>query len=449
MKKKLLIIAALIAAFFISVVFMYNGTNKFYKNTTINNVDVSGLTLKEASNKLTEAWNKDVTLTYEDTAYKVKLNQKYNIDTELRKIHPTYIEKLKYLFGIGNKYTIKMKSKKSEELLREISGLNLCDNKNRTKTKDARVDLSNFDFKPVKEIIGEEVDAERIEDVVLMNVEDGNFTIDLQKEDIVKLPKLTTDSQEFQDLLSYYKENFNYKIEYKVDNQTFTLTPEQLSKMVNYEDGVKIKKKKIKEFVDELANTYNEYHKTYTFRTSTGSYHDVYAVTFGRILNEEKEEEYLSEALKKQKSDSHEVSWSQDKYEDEAGNGGIGNSYIEVSISNQHVWCYKEGECIVSTDCVTGKPGHDTSTGLYTIQYITGPMTLRGTNDDGSKYASPVNCFMPFYGDQGLHGSNHWRSSWGGTIYKRNGSHGCINLPDSAAKTIANNISAGYPIVIY
>ena len=338
MKKKIIIIAALIAAFFFSVLFMYNGTNKFYKKTIINNVDVSNLTIKEASEKLTDAWNKDVTLTYEDSAYTVHLKQNYNIETELRKIHPSYFEKLKYLFGIGNKYTIKMKSKKSEELLKEISDLSLCDNKNRQKTQDAYVNLSDFNFSPVKEVIGTEVDPERVEEVVLKNVEDGNFTIKLQQEDIVKLPELTADSQEFDNLLKYYKENFNYKLEYKVDNETFTLTPEQLNKMVSYEDGVKVKKKEVKKFVDDLAGEYNEYHRTYNFKTSYGSHRDVYAVTFGRILNEEKEEEYLIGALKKQKSDTHKVSWSQSKYDDAYGNGGIGNSYIEVSIADQHVW---------------------------------------------------------------------------------------------------------------
>ena len=42
-----------------------------------------------------------------------------------------------------------------------------------------------------------------------------------------------------------------------------------------------------------------------------------------------------------------------------------------------------------------------------------------------------------------------WRSSFGGSIYKRSGSHGCVNLPASAAKTIFENIEAGYPVLVY
>jgi lipoprotein-anchoring transpeptidase ErfK/SrfK len=56
---------------------------------------------------------------------------------------------------------------------------------------------------------------------------------------------------------------------------------------------------------------------------------------------------------------------------------------------------------------------------------------------------------MPFNGGVGLHDADSWRSSYGGSIYKTNGSHGCINLPLSAAKTIYETVSAGWPVIVY
>ena len=47
-----------------------------------------------------------------------------------------------------------------------------------------------------------------------------------------------------------------------------------------------------------------------------------------------------------------------------------------------------------------------------------------------------------------MHDAN-WRSSFGGTIYKTSGSHGCINLPPAVAKTIYENISQGMPVLCY
>ena len=56
--------------------------------------------------------------------------------------------------------------------------------------------------------------------------------------------------------------------------------------------------------------------------------------------------------------------------------------------------------------------------------------------------------WMPFNGGIGMHDAS-WRGSFGGSIYKTNGSHGCINLPVKAAKTIYENISAGMPVLCY
>ena len=55
---------------------------------------------------------------------------------------------------------------------------------------------------------------------------------------------------------------------------------------------------------------------------------------------------------------------------------------------------------------------------------------------------------MPFNGGVGLHDAS-WRSSFGGSIYNGGGSHGCINLPYSAAQTIFGSISKGDPVIVY
>ena len=66
----------------------------------------------------------------------------------------------------------------------------------------------------------------------------------------------------------------------------------------------------------------------------------------------------------------------------------------------------------------------------------------------GEDYATPVKYWMPFAGDVGMHDAS-WRKSFGGNIYKTNGSHGCINLPTSVAKTIYNTIEKGWRVLVY
>lgn len=143
------------------------------------------------------------------------------------------------------------------------------------------------------------------------------------------------------------------------------------------------------------------------------------------------------EPVYKQKANSH-------------GANDYGDSYVEINLTAQHLFLYKNGQLIIDTDFVSGSlaGGNASPTGAYGITYTERNATLKGRNANGSSYATPVSYWMPFAGNVGMHDAT-WRSDFGGTIYKRSGSHGCINLPASAAKTIFENVAAGYPVLVY
>ena len=84
-----------------------------------------------------------------------------------------------------------------------------------------------------------------------------------------------------------------------------------------------------------------------------------------------------------------------------------------------------------------------TPTGVYRLKSIERDSILVGED-----YRTPVSYWMPFNGGVGMHDAN-WRGSFGGSIYLGGGSHGCINLPPSIASKIFENISVGYPIIVY
>ena len=124
----------------------------------------------------------------------------------------------------------------------------------------------------------------------------------------------------------------------------------------------------------------------------------------------------------------------------------IGDTYVEIFISQQVMWCYKDGVCIVYTPVVTGNPtkGNATpSNGVWSIDAKMQNYTLVGEG-----YRSPVDFWMPFNGNVGIH-DMQTRAYFGGTIYLTNGSHGCINTPYANAKTIYENVSIGTPVIVY
>ena len=126
------------------------------------------------------------------------------------------------------------------------------------------------------------------------------------------------------------------------------------------------------------------------------------------------------------------------------------NNYIELDITRQTLWFYKNGECIVEAPCVTGNVSnnHSTPTGVYVIDKKVRNTYLSGFNSDGTYYSSFVNYWMPFKGYIGLHDAT-WRKNFGDTIYLEHGSHGCVNLPFSEAKTIFENIDYSTWSIIY
>lgn len=127
------------------------------------------------------------------------------------------------------------------------------------------------------------------------------------------------------------------------------------------------------------------------------------------------------------------------------------NTYIELDITRQTVWMYVNGECILKSDCVTGNVagGHSTPTGIFFLSYKTKDAVLRGYNNDGSRYASPVKYWMPFNGGIGFHDASWRKGIFGGEIYKTGGSHGCVNMPLESAKILYENINKTIPIVVY
>ena len=136
------------------------------------------------------------------------------------------------------------------------------------------------------------------------------------------------------------------------------------------------------------------------------------------------------------------------------------SSWVEVDISDQIVTLHKKNGTKYVSSCVTGNvsAGNATPTGVYKVYYKLYSPTFTGETLSGmSKYAqndillmgdARVGYWMPFNGGIGFHDAS-WRTEFGGTIYKTNGSHGCVNLPKEAAKQIFLNIDQGTMVRVH
>ena len=185
--------------------------------------------------------------------------------------------------------------------------------------------------------------------------------------------------------------------------------------------------------------------KTGQFKTTGGSVINVPVTSSGQTVDGNKLYEAIAEAINNKKSATVEAVYSEAKEEETGEYVTYGGNYCEVDLTNQMVYVYKNGELVVSSQCVTGciSKGHGTPTGVYSIFSRDKDRYLRG---DG--YKSWVNFFIPFNGGIGFHDAS-WRSTFGGNIYLYSGSHGCINMPYSAAKKLYENVTLDEKVIVY
>lgn len=199
----------------------------------------------------------------------------------------------------------------------------------------------------------------------------------------------------------------------------------------------------IRAFVKELADKYDTAYTPRTFHTSGGQDITISEGDYGWRIDQEKETAHLLDLLAQKQSTVCEPVYAQ--IAAVHGHQDWGTTYIEVSLKDQQLWLYKDGQCLLQSYLVSGNPTrkHGTPKGIYGLTYKTRNATLSGQG-----YDSKVKYWMPFNCNVGLHDAP-WRSSFGGQIYKSNGSHGCLNLPPANAAKIYKNVDKNTPVIIY
>lgn len=96
---------------------------------------------------------------------------------------------------------------------------------------------------------------------------------------------------------------------------------------------------------------------------------------------------------------------------------------------------------------VPGMPQLPTVKGQFAVNIKYASQTMRGSNLDGSRYVTPgVPWILYFHGGYALHGAP-WRGAFGPGV--AGGSHGCVNLPVPAAKTLYDFAPVGTVVMVH
>ena len=258
-------------------------------------------------------------------------------------------------------------------------------------------------------------------------------------------PKIANDDEKLLAAIDTMNKYAGSEIDYEIGSEKETLDINTFADWLSINDNekVEIDEEKVADYVAELGTKYNTYGKSKQLATSYGTTITMSNCHYGWKIDAETEAAAIVDDIKGGEKVTRDLNY-QYTAASHTGND-YGNSYVEINLTAQHLYLYKNGSLVIDSDFVSGNPskGNATHTGVFGVTYTERNATLKGQN-----YATPVSFWMPFNGNEGMHDAT-WRSSFGGSIYKRNGSHGCVNLPYSVAQTIFENVSAGFPVFVY
>ena len=428
----------------------------FLPGTIVDGMDVTGKTASEVEDAIAEQL-KGYTLTINGreelsesiTGESVGLYAEFDDTLEKAVAAQKPMDWGKYRFGkaVNEVNTDALLHYSSEMLDEAVAGLSCMDRENMREPQDARIsdyDSATGSYTIIKEDEGTELLEDKVKEAVASAIMSLSESVNLEEQGCYLSPAVTSGDEALKTACESMNRYVGAKITYRFGDRSETLSGNEIHNWLTVNGtSVGVSEAKAAEYVKNLASAYNTAYKPKTLKTSYGKNVTITTGSYGWKIDQTKETAALVDLIKNGEQTSREPEYSQ-KAASRSGND-YGNTYVEINLTAQHLYFYVDGKLLVQSDFVSGNAakGWSTPAGAYALTYKQRNATLKGQG-----YATPVSYWMPFNGGIGLHDAN-WRKTFGGTIYKNKGSHGCINLPPAVAKTIYENISAGDPVLCY
>lgn len=432
-------------------------SSHFIKGTIINEIDASGLTMEELESRMREyvltvrertGEGSYITETITGDQIGVTVSNTDELNGILKqqnilKAISSYIKGEQQVYTVENLYAYV-----DSALMTAILKLQGFQESFVVEPVDAHI--SEYDaengYRIVPEIRGNVLNQTKTIQTVETAVDALLTEIDLEKAGCYEELSVYADDAKLTERLAQMKQYTDLRIVYHFGQQEEVIDGSVLSGwlLVDEETNkVSVSEEKIDDFVVMLRKKYDTIFRSREFQTSYGKTITIEGGDYGWWMNYSQEQEQLKEMIRNGESGERIPVY----YQTAAvyGSQDYGNTYIEINLTAQHLFLYVNGEKKMESEFVSGNAarGFDTPAGIYGITYKEQDAMLVGEN-----YETPVSYWMPFNGNIGLHDAI-WRDSFGADIYKKSGSHGCINMPYLRAKELYGEIAKGTPVICY
>ena len=432
--------------------------NYFLPNTTVNHVDAGGRSWSEVEDELVsvmDTYELNITGRNEikDTITSQDIDMQMDFGTSVKDAQEAQNEwAWPVVLVKGDEIELEsVLSYDEAKLTAKVEALNCMDEEQAIAPKDAYI--SEYEKDKGFSIVPEEENNQLNEEIFVSMVTESldslgtEITLEmLEEKDAYLHPSVYKDDEGLNKQLKQMNKLASVTLTYQFGSDTENVTPEIIAGWLkaDKENNVTVDEEKAREYVNSLARKYDTFNTAGTreFKTSYGTTINVQGGDYGWWMNRPETTAELVAAVEA----GEDKELTPDYYQTAAnyGDKDYGNTYVEINITAQRLFLYKDGKCILETDVVTGAPYHtETPSGVYGITYKERAHTMTGED-----YRVETSYWMPFAGNVGMHDAT-WRNKFGGTLYKTGGSHGCVNLPYDLAEKLYKNFDIGDPVVVY
>lgn len=478
-KKKVLIIILVINVLLIGtvvgVVVWQNQKykEKWYEDTYINQINVSGMTLEQTKQRLLKDYQGySLTLLGRNQGELVisgdDIDYEFIIGEELQRFFDTQHQAYAILYK-GANYTVNFSSQYDKEKVKDViksSSLVIgSDDYEVQSPQNAYVeyDEEKVHYRIVEEEAGNELLPKKLLPVINQALTDGERLIDISDEAgdrYYKKPKITSEDEELQEEVEIRNGAIVRYIVWNLgEGYKEVIRPKQISEWVTYNDGeITYDDVAIEKWVESFCLKYKTVGRNRQVKGPKGKMYWVYGGDYGWRLDYDQVLYYTLAAVKKELEPEDIRSYVEDSstenrkkitmsmkvpYKDTAQVLGFGDdpkdydpdNYTLVSLEEQMVYIVRDGKIKFSCKCITGLPKDDreTTKGTYFIKDHRTNYTLVGDT-----YRTLVAYWVRItWMGIGFHPAT-WQSwsTWTKDKYKTVGSHGCVNLSPEDAKTV-------------
>ncbi len=430
----------------------YYYSSHFFPKTVINGLNCAGLSVDQVKEKI-QSQILSYTLTLEERDGQTEqltgdqLQLKYVDD---RKVEALMEEQNPFTWPIyivkQNNHEMAANISYSEETMTQLlDALQCFQPENVTAPEDAKITDNGTAFEITPEVEGNTLKREETEQAVREAIDTGKSELNFEEAGLYEVPSVRSDDEMLNNQVTQMNSLTAANLTYDFVDRQYVVNRDVIKEWLTQdaEGNYTIDETQAAAWVRQMAYETDTFGLAHTFKTSLGPTIELKAGgDYGWVINKDKTTAALVEAVKAGTQGAIEPVYLYSA--NDRSQNDIGGTYVEICISQQKMWCYKDGQLVVETPVVTGShaTGYDTPAG--SVWAIDG----KKSDYDFTLYTAHVMFWLPFNDQVGIHDSS-WRSEYGGDIYLTNGSHGCVNTPYDAAEKIFNTVGIGDPVIVY